>query len=148
MADTVQITTISLEAAQRVAAGATAAARAQGAAIVVVVLNAVGQVVVVQRMDHVVELALENATAKATAALTFKRSTRALSDYFHEDDSLGPPMTARRSILAVEGGEPLTAPDGAVIGAIGVSGSKHAIDHAIAAAGVQALTEATGRDDG
>ncbi len=49
-------------------------------------------------------------------------------------------MTARGSILAVEGGELLTDADGTVIGAIGVSGSKHVIDHAIAIAGVQALS--------
>jgi uncharacterized protein GlcG (DUF336 family) len=140
MADAIEVKTITLEAAQRVAEGAVAAAADQGAAIVAVIINPFGQVVVVHRMDHVVELALENATAKANAALTFKRSTRALSDYFHEDDSLGPPMTARGSILAVEGGELLTDADGTVIGAIGVSGSKHVIDHAIAIAGVQALS--------
>jgi glc operon protein GlcG len=139
MADAIEVKTITLEAAKRVAEGAVAAAADQGAAIVAVVINAFGQVVVVHRMDNVVELALENAAAKANAALTFKRSTRALSDYFHEDDSLGPPMTARGSILAVEGGELLTDGDGAVIGAIGVSGSKHVIDQAIANAGVQAL---------
>jgi uncharacterized protein GlcG (DUF336 family) len=140
MADAIEVKTITLEAAKRVAEGAVAAAGDQGAAIVAVIINPFGQVVVVHRMDHVVELALENATAKANAALTFKRSTRALSDYFHEDNSLGPPMTARGSILAVEGGELLTDADGTVIGAIGVSGSKHVIDHAIAIAGVQALS--------
>ena len=140
MADAIEVKTITLEAAKRVAEGAVAAAADQGAEIVAVIINPFGQVVVVHRMDHVVELALENATAKANAALTFKRSTRALSDYFHEDDSLGPPMTARGSILAVEGGELLTDADGTVIGAIGVSGSKHVIDHAIAIAGVQALS--------
>jgi uncharacterized protein GlcG (DUF336 family) len=140
MADAIEVKTITLDAAKRVAEGAVAAAADQRAAIVAVIINSFGQVVVVHRMDHVVELALENATAKANAALTFKRSTRALSDYFHEDDSLGPPMTARGSILAVEGGELLTDADGTVIGAIGVSGSKHVIDHAIATAGVQALS--------
>jgi glc operon protein GlcG len=140
MADAIEVKTITLEAAKRVAEGAVAAAAEQGAAIVAVVISSFGQLVVVHRMDNVVELALENAIAKANAALTFKRSTRALSDYFHEDDSLGPPMTARGSILAVEGGELLTDTDGAVIGAIGVSGSKHVIDHAIANAGVQALS--------
>ena len=140
MADAIEVKTITLEAAKRVAEGAVAAAADQGAAIVAVIINPFGQVVVVHRMDHVVELALENATAKANAALTFKRSTRALSDYFQEDNSLGPPMTARGSILAVEGGELVTDADGTVIGAIGVSGSKHVIDHAIAIAAVQALS--------
>jgi uncharacterized protein GlcG (DUF336 family) len=148
MADAIEVRTITLDAAKRVAEASVAAAADQGAAIVAVVLNAFGQIVVVHRMDNVVELALENATAKANAALTFKRSTRALSDYFHEDDSLGPPMTSRSSILAVEGGELLTSADGTVIGAVGVSGSKHVIDHAIAMAGVEALSGPAGTNGG
>ena len=75
MADAIEVKTITLDAAKRVAEGAVAAAADQRAAIVAVIINSFGQVVVVHRMDHVVELALENATAKANAALTFKRST-------------------------------------------------------------------------
>jgi glc operon protein GlcG len=136
----IDVRTVTLAGAKRVAEAVVAAAAEHDAAIVAVVLNATGNVVVVHRMDDVVELALENATAKARAALTFKRSTGELSDYFHQDDSLGPPMTARSSILAVEGGELLHDEDGTVIGAVGVSGSRHAIDHVCATAGVAALT--------
>ncbi len=136
-----EVKTVTLEGAKRVAEAGIAAAAENGAAVVVVVLNATGEVVVVHRMDHVVELALDNASAKARAALTFKRSTGELSDYFREDQSLGPPMTARASILAVEGGEPLADADGSVIGAVGVSGSRHAIDQVCAAAAAGALVE-------
>lgn len=135
-----EMRTVTLEGAKPVADAALAAAAENDAAVVVVVLNAAGGVVLVHRMDNVVELALENATAKARAALTFKRSTRDLSDYFQQDASLGPPMTARAAILAVEGGEPLLDADGAVVGAVGISGSRHAIDHACAIAGAQALS--------
>jgi uncharacterized protein GlcG (DUF336 family) len=134
-----EVRTVALEGAKRVADAALAAAAENDAAVVVVVLNAAGGVVLVHRMDNVVELALENATAKARAALTFKRSTRDLSDYFQQDASLGPPMTARAAILAVEGGEPLLDADGAVVGALGISGSRHVIDHACAVAGARAL---------
>ena len=62
------------------------AAAADQQAIVAVIINSFGQVVVVHRMDHVVELALENATAKANAALDVQAQHAPLSDYFHEDD--------------------------------------------------------------
>jgi uncharacterized protein GlcG (DUF336 family) len=136
----IDVRTVTLAGAKRVADAVLAAAAENDAAVVAVVLNATGNVVVVQRMDNVVELALENATAKARAALTFKRSTGELSDFFHQDTSLGPPMTARSTILAVEGGELLHDDDGTVIGAVGVSGSRHAIDQVCVAAGVAALS--------
>ena len=135
-----EMRTVALEGAKRVADAALATAAENDAAVVVVVVNATGNVVVVHRMDNVVELALENATAKARAALTFKRSTRELSDYFQQDGSLGPPMTARAAILAVEGGELLLDADGTIVGALGISGSRHAIDHVCAVAGAQALS--------
>jgi len=136
--------TVTLAGARRVAEAAVAAADAEDARIVVVVVNATGGVVVVHRMDEVVELAVDNATAKARAALTFRRSTAELSDYFQRDRSLGPPMTARSGILAVEGGELLMTDEGAIVGALGISGSHHSVDQRIAAAGVQALFAASG----
>jgi uncharacterized protein GlcG (DUF336 family) len=77
------------------------------------------------------------------AALTFKRDTGTLSDYFQTDTSLGPPMTARHHILAVEGGEPLTTSGGTVVGALGISGAKHAEDVVCSKAAAEAFTAAT-----
>ena len=44
-----------------------------------------------------------------------------------------------QGLITYRGGLPLRAADGAVIGAIGVSGSTVEDDHAVAAAGVAAL---------
>ena len=55
MADAIEVRTITLDAAKRVAEASVAAAADQGAAIVAVVLNAFGQIVVVHRMDNVVD---------------------------------------------------------------------------------------------
>ncbi len=122
------VETITLEGAKFAADVALKTAEEHDIAVVVAVVNATGNLVLVHRMDGVVEIALENSIAKAQAALQFKRDTGTLSDYFAGDPSLGPPMTARHHILAVEGGEPLRTSDGTVVGALGISGAKHAED--------------------
>ncbi len=136
------VKTITLAGAKLAADAALGSAQEHGIAICVAVVNATGNVVLVQRMDGVVEIAYENAIAKAIAAQTFKRDTGTLSDYFQQDNSLGPPMTARHHILAVEGGEPLQTGDGTVVGAIGISGAKHAEDVVSSAAASAAFTAA------
>ena len=133
------VATITLEGAKLVADVALSTAAEHDIEVCVAVVNATGNLIVVQRMDGVVEIALENAIAKAVAALTFKRDTGALSDYFQKDNSLGPPMTARHHILAVEGGEPLCTSDGTVVGAVGISGAKHAEDVVASAAAAAAF---------
>jgi uncharacterized protein GlcG (DUF336 family) len=138
--DVVDIKTVSLAAAQRAAEAALNSARESGIAVVAVVLNAVGQVLVVLRMDGVGEVALENATAKARGALTFRRTTAALAEYFATDLMLGPPMQTRPHILAVEGGDVLKAADGTVVGAIGISGAHHSQDNKVVEAAVAAFT--------
>lgn len=137
------VATITLEGAKLVADVSLSTAAEHDIAVCVAVVNATGNLIVVERMDGVVEIALENAIAKAIAALTFKRDTGALSDYFQTDNSLGPPMTARHHILAVEGGEPLYTSDGTVVGAVGISGAKHAEDVVASAAAAAAFKAST-----
>lgn len=137
------VETLTLDGAKLAADVALSTADDEGIAICVAIVNATGNLVLVHRMDGVVEIALENAIAKAVAAQTFKRDTGALSDYFQKDGSLGPPMTARHHILAVEGGEPLQTSDGTVVGAIGISGAKHAEDVVCSVAAAKAFSAAT-----
>lgn len=136
------IQTLTLEGAKFAADVALDTAREHDIEVIVAVVNATGNLLLVHRMDGVVEIALENAIAKAQAALQFKRDTGTLSDYFQQDPSLGPPMTARHHILAVEGGEPLTTSDGTVVGALGISGAKHAEDVVCSEAAGKAFTAA------
>lgn len=144
MADHVtSVPTLTLSGAKLAADAALATADEHGLDVCVAVVNATGNLVLVHRMDGVVEIALENSIAKASAALNFKRDTGALSDYFQQDDSLGPPMTARHHILAVEGGEPLRTGDGAVVGALGISGAKHAEDVICSKAAAAAFAAST-----
>ena len=141
--NTMSVETLTLAGAKLAADTALATAEDEGLAVCVAVVNATGNLVLVHRMDDVVEIALENAIAKAVAALTFKRDTGTLSDYFQKDGSLGPPMTARHHILAVEGGEPLATSSGTVVGALGISGAKHAEDVVCSKAAATAFTAAT-----
>lgn len=137
------VPTITLTGAKLAADAALDSAREHGISVCVAVVNATGNLVLVERMDGVVEIALENSIAKAQAALNFKRDTGALSDYFQQDGSLGPPMTTRPQILAVEGGEPLRTGDGTIVGALGISGAKHAEDVVASAAAAAAFAAAT-----
>jgi uncharacterized protein GlcG (DUF336 family) len=137
------VETITLSGAKLAADVAIATAEETGIAICVAIVNATGGVILVERMDGVVDIAYENAIAKAIASQTFKRDTGALSDYFQQDKSLGPPMTARHHILAVEGGEPPRTSGGTIVGALGISGAKHAEDVVASAAAAAAFTAAT-----
>ncbi len=141
--NTINVETLTLAGAKLAADAALTKAEEEGLGVCVAVVNATGNLVLVHRMDNVVEIALENSIAKAVAALTFRRDTGALSDYFHQDTSLGPPMTARHHILAVEGGEPLKTADGTIVGALGISGAKHAEDVVCSQAAAAAFTAAT-----
>ncbi len=144
MADnTMQIETLTLAGAKLAADAALATAEDEGLGVCVAVVNATGNLVLVNRMDNVVEIALENAIAKAVAAVTFRRDTGELSDYFQKDNSLGPPMTARHHILAVEGGDPLVTSSGTIVGAVGLSGAKHAEDVVCSKAAAAAFLAAT-----
>ncbi len=143
MTNTMNVETLTLAGAKLAADVALSTAEQEQLGICVAIVNATGNLVLVHRMDNVVEIALENAIAKAVAALTFKRDTGELSDYFQKDNSLGPPMIARHHILAVEGGEPLTTSGGTVVGALGISGAKHAEDVVCSKAAAAAFTAAT-----
>jgi len=140
---TIRVETLTLAGAKMVADVALSTAADEQLAICVAVVNATGNLVLVHRMDNVVEIALENSIAKAQAALNFKRDTGTLSDYFQTDGSLGPPMTARHHILAVEGGDVLVTASGTVVGALGISGAKHAEDVVCSKAAAAAFTAAT-----
>ncbi len=140
---TTNVETLTLAGAKLAADAALDAAAAEGLGVCVAVVNATGNLVLVHRMDNVVEIALDNSIAKAQAALMFKRDTGALSDYFQTDKSLGPPMTARHHILAVEGGEPLITSEGVIVGGLGISGAKHAEDVVCSQAAAAAFKVAT-----
>ena len=126
---------ISLELAKKVAARAEAEAAQRKWTVVIAIVDEGGNLVLLEKMDGTQLGSIEVARAKATTALRFKRPTKAF-----EDAVAG----GRNAILSlpgavlVEGGVPLVV-NGAMIGAIGISGMKSNEDGIVAAAAVTVL---------
>jgi uncharacterized protein GlcG (DUF336 family) len=116
---------LGLEAARRVAAAALAEAGASGWTVAVAVVDAAGDVVVLERMDGTQVGSVEVAREKARCAVRFKRPTK------EWEDALAGGRTAvlrLPGVLPVEGGIPLLDAGGAIVGAVGVSGALSAQD--------------------
>lgn len=128
---------ITLEQAKKVMAGAEAEARKNNWGTVVVILDAGGHVVMLQRMDGAQLGSLEAARDKAWSAVAFRRPTKAFEDAVSQG---GANLRLLRlpGASPIEGGVPIMA-DGKVIGAVGVSGGTAPQDGQVARAGVDAL---------
>lgn len=126
---------MTLDLAKKVAAAAEAEAAKQNWTMVIVVIDDGGNPVYLERMDGTQLGSIAVAEKKAHTALFFKRPTKA-----YEDAVAGGHTTILSvpGIIAIQGGIPLMK-DGAIIGAIGVSGMQPPQDNAVAEAGVAAL---------
>ncbi|MBM3795356.1 MAG: heme-binding protein [Acidobacteria bacterium] len=123
---------LNLAVAKKIAAAAEAEARKNNWNVVITVLDEGANLLYLQRMDGTQIGSVDVAIAKAASAVKFKRATKVFEDAL---------KGGRQAILKlpgaipVEGGEVISA-DGAVIGAIGVSGVQSDQDGIIARAGV------------
>ena len=131
--------TLNLEAARVAMAASEAEARRNGWNVVIAVVDDGGHTILLQRLDNAQTSSIDTAVAKARAAVAWKRPTRLL------EESVNNGRTAFLSISQgmglLQGGVPIEV-DGAVIGAVGVSGVKASDDEIIALAGVNALKAA------
>jgi glc operon protein GlcG len=133
--------TLTLTIAKQIAAAAEAEAIKNKFTMVIAVLDDGGNLIYLERMDETQLASIQIAQGKAHTALAFKRPTKAL-----EDAVAG----GRNAILSfpgavvVEGGLPLTTPDGKIIGSIGCSGGTSPQDGIVAKAGVDALAKMLG----
>lgn len=134
-AQLLQTQTVSLEAAQRMAAAAEAEARRNGWPVAIAIVDAHGGLIHFQRLDGTQAASLDIALGKARTAARFRRSTKALEDAVAGGRTV---LLSVEGILPLEGGVPITV-DGEVIGAIGVSGVTSQQDAQVAEAGVAAL---------
>lgn len=126
---------ITLEGAKNMAAAAEAEAKRNGWNVTIVVADAAGEPILLQRMDSAPFSSLDIAIGKARTAARFRRPTKAL------DESVSAGRGALLSLdgfTLLEGGEPVTV-EGEVIGSVGVSGVTSAQDAQIARAGIAAL---------
>jgi uncharacterized protein GlcG (DUF336 family) len=129
---------ISLAAAKQVVAAAEAKAAEHVWAMVIVVVDSTGHLVVLHKMDDAQYGSVTIAQRKATTAVNFKRPTKVFEDAVAAG-GLGLRLLSSPEICPLEGGLPLIS-EGKIIGAIGVSGAQADQDGQVAAAGASALS--------
>jgi glc operon protein GlcG len=125
--------TLTLEAAQKVAAAAEAEAKKNNFTMVICVVDDGGNVILLHRMDGTQLGSIQVAQDKAKTALNFKRATKALEDAVAGGRVAVLGLTGA---IPIEGGLPITV-DGQIIGAVGASGGTSPQDAQVALAGVK-----------
>ncbi len=134
-------TAISLGAAKKAAAGASAEAKKNGWFMAIAVVDPAGTLVYFEKADTTQLGSAQVAIGKARSAALYKRPTKAFQDGL-EKGGANLRILALEGAVPVDGGVPLLV-DGKLVGALGVSGDLAENDGQCAAAGAAAL--GTGR---
>jgi glc operon protein GlcG len=134
---------LSLSAALHVARAAENEASNNGWPMVIAIVDSGGHLVLQHRLDDAQLGSVEVARQKAETAVRFRRPTRVFEDALAQG-GLHLRLLGMTNLVPLDGGMPLVV-DGAVVGAIGVSGMRSDQDAQVARAGVAAFEEASGR---
>lgn len=129
---------IPLDSAVRVIQIAVAEAKSRNWKMNVAVVDSGGNLVAFQRMDGAMLASIQIAEHKARAAATFRRPTKIFEDginLMHLNYLL-----AFDGVIASRGGIPLID-DGAIVGAIGVSGGTDSQDEVVSNAGAAVINK-------
>ena len=129
--------TVSLELARKIAVRAEAEAVKNKWTMVIAIVDDGGNLVYLERMDGTQLASIDVAQRKAKTALRFRRATKTLEDQVAGGRNALLSMT---EAITIEGGLPLIV-DGAIVGAIGVSGMKSDQDGIVAQAGTTVLSQ-------
>jgi len=128
---------ISLDRAKAVMEAAEAEAAREGWPVVIAIVDSGANLVMMHRMDQAQLGSIEIARLKAETALRFRRPTKAFEERLAEG-GVSLRILAMPGVAPLEGGLPLVR-DGAIVGAIGVSGVQSHEDAQIARAGLVVL---------
>lgn len=128
---------ISLAQAKTVLAAAEAEAVKQNFTVAIAVVDTAGNLVAYSKIDNTQIASVHISQGKAQSAVGFKRPTKALQDAL-ATGGVNLRVLTLEGVVAAEGGIPLVH-NGAIIGAIGVSGMTSEQDGIVANAGVAAL---------
>ena len=128
---------ITLEQAKAVVVAAEAEAVRQNWNVAIAVVDTAGNLVAFVKRDDTQTASVNVAQGKARSAASYKRPTRAFQDTIAAG-GVGLRALTLEGVVAAEGGVPLFV-DGAIVGAIGVSGATSEQDGVVAAAGAAAL---------
>ena len=130
---------LTLEAARIALAAAEAEALRNQWRVVIAVVDEGGHTVVLARLDGAQWSSVDTAVAKARAAVAWKRPTRLLEESVNKGRFSF--LSITQGMAALQGGVPIEV-DGAIVGAVGVSGVRAQDDEQVALAGVGALAAA------
>lgn len=131
------LASIALGNAKEAAAAAIAVARKNTWTMAVAIVDTGGHLVYFEKMDGTQTGSVNVAIEKARTAALFKRPTKTFQDTVAAGGE-GLRMLGLPGVVPVEGGVPLVM-NGAIVGAIGVSGGTSAQDGQSAGAGAAAL---------
>jgi uncharacterized protein GlcG (DUF336 family) len=131
--------TLTSELAEAMIAIAKAKAVGIGVAATVAVLDAAGHLKALARMDGAWLGSIDVAIRKARTSVLFEVETQAVWEFCKPGAQATGLERTNDGLITFAGGVPLKAPDGQLIGAIGVSGGQVAQDFEIARAGLAAL---------
>jgi uncharacterized protein GlcG (DUF336 family) len=130
---------LSLAQAETILAAAVAEAEEQGTRMDIAVVDKGGNLKAFARMDGAWLGSIDIAITKARTARYFDMPTEAIGELSQPGGPLYGIEHSNGGLITFPGGLPLTATDGTVLGAIGVSGSTVEDDRAVAEAGAAAL---------
>jgi glc operon protein GlcG len=133
--------TLTLEAARVALAAAEAEALRNQWRVVIAVVDDGGHAVALARLDGAQISSVDTAVNKARAAVAWKRPTRLLEESVNNGRTAF--LSIAQGMAILQGGVPIEV-DGAIVGAVGVSGVKASDDELVALAGVNALKAALG----
>lgn len=119
-------------------AAAAAEARAIGVPMNVAVLDAGANLKAFLRMDGALLGSIDIALKKARTAALFGMNTEAVGEFCKPGGTSPGLDTTNGGLVAFAGGIPLRAPDGRLMGAVGVSGGSVAQDFQVASAAAAA----------
>jgi uncharacterized protein GlcG (DUF336 family) len=124
--------------ADAIVAAARDAARDNGTAMNIAVVDAGGSLKAFTRMDGAWLGSIDISIKKARTARYFDMNTGSIGELSQPGGPLFNIEVSNGGLITFPGGIPLRSEDGTVIGAIGVSGSTVENDHAVASAGAAA----------
>ena len=137
-AKTITKTSITSEGAADVLRAAAHKATAMGVPMVIAVVDESGVLKAFSRMDGAPMLSVDLATDKAYTAAAYRIATHVWFDFIKDDPPLLHGIVKTPRLIVFGGGYPIEV-DGAVVGAIGVSGGHYKQDMEVAEAGLAAL---------
>lgn len=133
---------ISSHLAQTIVAGARSKAQEMGLSVIVAVLDAGGHLKALERMDGAVLGSIDIAVRKARTSVLFQCASEDVWEYCKPGAPAHALELTNEGLAPFGGGIPLTTADGALLGALGVSGGSVDQDVVIARAALDAFEAA------